>query len=569
LRDAYVLLSGGGTPLTNNYSQYLQAQAMAAFFAKECPPDATWIFFGIGNRDDAPPLLGDVRREVKRDARLVQSWLPGTLPRNRPATRASFLRALREEILPAIRGGGTLHLFVGDHGELAGPAGKPESAITLWQLKPQGRNGWTTDDNEVLGVAELRQVLHEGLGEGRVVFCMTQCHSGGFHELGIAREAMAPREWFTSAPPAWWSAPTANLRLRAAGVTATDEASLAAGCDADPDPERWAGYERFLPESLLGIDLMTGQRKGAGARSFVAAHEQATLVDQTIDKPRLTSEHYLASWAQLIETKLAREQNLTPAVRAAVDTFRRSVDQGATGLESEALRQRSAQFARFTAQLAADLPSAAPLLVRGTRAELEAAIRARGGRGGGGRGGRGGNVADLRRAWGDELRPAWKAAVLAGKVPELSGSTLRFEKRLLELEDRGRNFLFTRGGESGGLLNELYWASGYAEPRKLDPRQAEAVARWAVERRDRIVAWGKTSNLPAVRAAAEKIGPGAPAAAEPPRGLSSRTAAERVLFYRRVLAAWEFLTALHVEPALSELQQLLDLERTPLLPGES
>src|SRR5262245_27547041 len=37
-RDAYVLLSGGGTPLSNHYSQYLQAKAIAAFFERECPP---------------------------------------------------------------------------------------------------------------------------------------------------------------------------------------------------------------------------------------------------------------------------------------------------------------------------------------------------------------------------------------------------------------------------------------------------------------------------------------------------------------------------------------------------
>ena len=43
-RDAYVLLTGGGTPLSNNYSHFLQAEAIAAFFARECPPDVTWIF---------------------------------------------------------------------------------------------------------------------------------------------------------------------------------------------------------------------------------------------------------------------------------------------------------------------------------------------------------------------------------------------------------------------------------------------------------------------------------------------------------------------------------------------
>jgi hypothetical protein len=61
-RDAYVLLSGGGTPLTNNYSQYLQAKAMAAHLQRTYPPDSVWVFFGVGNREGEPALLGDVHK---------------------------------------------------------------------------------------------------------------------------------------------------------------------------------------------------------------------------------------------------------------------------------------------------------------------------------------------------------------------------------------------------------------------------------------------------------------------------------------------------------------------------
>jgi hypothetical protein len=66
-----------------------------------------------------------------------------------------------------------------------------ESTITLWQLKQdpnRAGSGWFTDNNEVLGVAELREVLRAGLGRGRVVFCMTQRPSGGFHFLGVPRK---------------------------------------------------------------------------------------------------------------------------------------------------------------------------------------------------------------------------------------------------------------------------------------------------------------------------------------------------------------------------------------------
>jgi len=46
--------------------------------------------------------------------------------------------------------------------------------------------------------------------------------------------------------------------------------------------------------------------------------------------------------------------------------------------------------------------------------------------------------------------------------------------------------------------------------------------------------------------------------------LSKATAAERALFYRRVLAAWEFLIAVNEKPALARLRELTELERTPL-----
>ena len=36
-------------------------------------------------------------------------------------------------------------------------------------------------------LSELKAVLAQGLGRGRVVFCMTQCYSGGFHFLGVPR----------------------------------------------------------------------------------------------------------------------------------------------------------------------------------------------------------------------------------------------------------------------------------------------------------------------------------------------------------------------------------------------
>jgi hypothetical protein len=391
---------------------------------------------------------------------------------------------------------------------------------------------------------------------------MTQCHGGGFHELGLAREMVPPRAWFNTSPPAWAVGNSSALRLPVAGFTATDEASPAAGCDPDPDPDLWAGYERFLPESLFGLDLMSGESKGRAAQSFAEAHDAATRVDRTIDKPRATSEHFLEAWARLIETRLTSATGLSPAVERAVARYRRVVDGEAVRSSDPRLQRRQAQFVAFTRELVTALPAAGELLSAGTREQLDAATKAREERGPG-RGGRRGGMADVRRSWNETLRPGWKSAVLAGRVPGLKPIEREFEQRLLQLEDEKIELMFGRGAEDA-LLNELYWASGYAEVKGLNRRKAEEMARWAAERRSRIVAWAKTSTAPDVRAAAERIGPGPKLVEEAPRPLARKTAAERVLFYRRVLAAWEFLLTVEATSALEELRTLIAIEELPV-----
>lgn len=509
-----------------------------------------------------------------RDGLEVDTWEPGILPNNRPATRASFLRALREEILPTVRDGGTLYLFVGDHGELTeGDDG--ESAITMWQLKrgTRRRSAWITDEKEILTVSELRRVLAEGIGRGRVVFCMTQCHSGGFHYLGIPREMVAPRSWFAT-PPEWARGQRASAAsLPIAGFTATDEESVAAGCVSDPDHEGWVGYERFAPESLLGTDLLSGREISAPRLSLAATHEAATLVDATIDKPRSTSEQYLERWSGLIEEKLARELRLTGRARNAVTAYQRSVDTGRVGDARGEFAAKRAQFRRYTEKLVAQNAALRGLLLEGTQRQLAAAVE---GRGEGGRGRFRGNtnrrsqMADARRVWSETLRPEWQAA-LHGSNPPVTGSTREFERHLLEREEDGRNFLMPRGGDNA-LLNEAYWFSTYGDLQRFDAAKADAVTHWAAERRERILAWAEGSRNAGVRAGARKIAtalearstPATDASAAAASPIDRRTAAERVLFYRRVLAAWEFLLAMDAKPELARLHELIEIERTPL-----
>jgi len=589
-RDVFVMLSGGASPLSNNYSQYLQARAVAKFFGENYPADSVWTFFGAGNLEGEAPFIGDVRRQYRKDGLVLESWLPGPLHRNRPAKREVILKALREEILPAVRDGGTLFLFVGDHGSLT-HGERPESTIDLWGIDPDpsSKRRWKFVDNEKLLVSELQKLLAEGLGRGGVVFSMTQCYSGGFHFLGIPREVAANPVWFTRAVPAW-AAPAgdaAPLPL-AAGYTATDHYSLAAGCDPDPDPDRWAGYERFLPENLIGMDLFTLEPAGVRRDSFHAAHVEATLVDKTIDKPHATSERYLERWATLIETKLAKEADLSPRVKKALAAYQRAVDTGKLESRDKALKERQALFARFTQRIAEQAPSLKVLLTEGTRAQLEKragplpaaanfaqtpATKAAGGQGGAN--------AEGRKLWKETLRPVWKEAVLAGKIRELADAhSLEFEKTLIAEDEKGRELMFAPGSQSP-LLLYLFWASGAHNPATADAARAEAVARWGAQRRRTIIAWARASENADIEAAAERAFPPARRAKAPSgkaaaktvaprdadvsaRPLAPKIAAERVLLYRRVLAAWAFLLDVEEKSALEQVRQLTALERTPL-----
>ena len=78
-RDAFVMLSGGDSPFENNYSQYLQAKAIVTFFERNYPPDSVWVFFGAGNVEGEKPVFADVRRKLKRDGLIMDTWLPGAL----------------------------------------------------------------------------------------------------------------------------------------------------------------------------------------------------------------------------------------------------------------------------------------------------------------------------------------------------------------------------------------------------------------------------------------------------------------------------------------------------------
>jgi hypothetical protein len=374
--------------------------------------------------------------------------------------------------------------------------------------------------------------------------------------------------WFTSVP-GWAKRKQPEISLHAAGFAATDEFSLASGCDPSPDPEMWSGYERYLPENLLGINLFTSERQGNGCRSFAEAHAAATLVDRTIDKPRSTSEQYLERWAHLIESRLARETHLTPAVKQAVAGYQLAVNGRKPDVADAAFQERQVLFQGFIEKLAEQ--NDAHFLSTGTRAELEDAAREHST-----------TAMDdpspspptqrTRRLWNRQVRPAWKAAVEAGQAAGLPTAALDFEKFLLDQEDHGVDYFF---GDGGDLRDDVFWQAGYGNPQTMNPARAEAIALWAQQRNQKILDWARTNGTESVHNAADRLGqliaepePDSTAVNGEDAAQMKATAAERTLFYRRVLAAWEFLIAVNDRPALEKLRELTELERTPLPPAK-
>jgi hypothetical protein len=604
-KDAFVVISGGGSPLSNHYSQYLQARAYATYLHAHYADDSIWTFFGAGNRSGQAPVLFDVE-QTERDIHGSDHtrWIAGALPDNRPARHDDIARAFRDEILPRVKNGGTVYLFVGDHG---GPSSdsRGESIISLWSWDrdPSIPFGWRSyGDSQTLGVAELRRWLSAGLGRGRVVFVMSQCYSGGFHYLGLPRVETPDPAWFTSVPEWARSSRPASAELPvAAGYTATDDQSFASGCTSDVSADNWAGYERYMPEQLTGLDMFTLKTGAAPARSsFHQAHVQAVLADQTIDKPRATSEQYLHDWAQTL-SRMQDEPAVAATVKPALAHFRQVMDGAAPQVADAPLQARADEFRQYTERMAQNDPDLKKLIgmpqavLEAVRQQAKAASSADY---------RTARTADEQsdeasgtralfdRLWTRTIEPAWQKALAAGQLPQLPAPVLAYERDIAHIQAAAR--MSAQGADGRSPLGMVdadflpYFESGYGDPASFDAARANVVAQWSDRRYRTILDWAKKSGDPKLSGAAAAMAfllpPDdadasdasdakaahaalvAPSKPQPPkpRRLDRATAIERILLYRQVLASWQFLLETHEKPALERLAALIAVEQSPL-----
>jgi hypothetical protein len=477
--------------------------------------------------------------------------------------------------------------------------------------------------SENLGVAELRRWLSAGIGRGRVVFVMSQCFSGGFHYLGLPRQIALNSAWFTHLP-AWGQTRDGFQDMPpAAGFTATNDHSVASGCTSDVSADRWAGYERYFPENLLGLDLFTLKAGGLPARaSFYDAHVLAMQADQTIDKPRSTSELYLALWAQAI-ARMEQESTLKDAVKKQLAGFRDTMNGKEAQVPNAAFQQRQQEYRAYIARMIELNPALADL-AGVDQNQLKAALHPPGATMGGyaqqDEGVQSDDDADEtkmldtqlpQRLWERDIVPAWQKAVEAGEIKELPATLVAFELELLKQETSSRRGRWAYAAADVGVdpRRLIYFYSGYASPATFDPAQAKAVLAWVGRRKQAIIDWARASSTSRVHAAAETYAlwthdgggedatkanaaaakvqaartlrdsfalqlihglfSGLQGLADAREGavranLPREVAAERILFYREVLAAWQFLLNVDERPALAHVAALTDLERTGL-----
>ncbi|KTC78781.1 hypothetical protein Lche_0801 [Legionella cherrii] len=286
-----LVLSGGDNPGLNHYSQYLQTKTLYEFLAHQYGQDRVSLFFGAGNNELHQPLPLDVHKKMntKQDKYdKTDLMLTGIITNNQSATKGQVSTYFLSPKIRSLKPNEDLFLFVSDHGMPYGffenKSTNPYSnnCIDLWHYKKPFINNFTNENDfnkACLSKNELRSLL-EQVPSRHVVFAMSQCYSGGFHQLSVKLKN---------------GYPSANPKI--CGFTAATPDHYASGCTADADGATYQGYERSFTEAYTGISILTGEPLKEPSNDVFTAHQQAILDDMTVDVPISTSDYYLLLWA--------------------------------------------------------------------------------------------------------------------------------------------------------------------------------------------------------------------------------------------------------------------------------
>jgi len=292
--DQILIVSGGDNPGLNNYSQYLQTKTLYDFLAQKNKNNIA-IYFGAGNNQTTQKPILDVRKTETVNAVKMDNLLPGIITNNIAATKQNISSYFFSEKAQSLTAEDNLFLFVSDHGlpnlfmddKQADPYS--DNCIDLWHFNGELINNFLNKENfyqVCLFKNELSTLVTESIHPKHVIFEMSQCFSGGFHQLSVSLKDGYPVAdgkicGFTSAPPDHY----------------------ASGCTSEASGPTYQGYERYFTEWFTGISVPTGKALRPAAKSMLEAHQNALLEDMTVDVPLTTSDYYLLQWANLFEDK--------------------------------------------------------------------------------------------------------------------------------------------------------------------------------------------------------------------------------------------------------------------------
>ncbi len=290
--DQVLVLSGGGGPPSNHYSQYLQTKTLTDNLRTMLPRTDVNVLFGAGNVIGSPAVLADVHRVVKSGGKSREVMESGFIVQNQAATRENVDLYFNSPKVSLMGKDETFFLLVSDHGmPFTFPDGSSDTTfsnncIDLWSFE----SDLLTNHMKPGGAAQrcyskdnLKQHLTQNVPAKRAVYAMSQCFSGGFHKMSVDITKTYP---------------TADSRI--CGFTAVTEDTTASGCTPDVDGPGYQGYERSFTEQLTGVDVVSGQRLRPARASFAEAHQAATIEDLAKDIPLATSDFYLWKWALAI-----------------------------------------------------------------------------------------------------------------------------------------------------------------------------------------------------------------------------------------------------------------------------
>jgi hypothetical protein len=530
-----LVLSGGGSPASNHYSQFLQTRSVFRHL-KGRLTDPVDVYFGAGNQPGVTAAMADVHKTEHDEEGDYERYLVGEIEGNHAATKTNVREYFQNRLRSPLD---TFFLVVSDHGmpneKSAEPDGRySNNCIDLWSAGVENGSVIETgsfQDARCLSKNELRDLLATNLKAKRTVFAMSQCFSGGFHQMSVDEKNGYPK-----ANPA------------VCGFTAVTHDTWASGCSPDVDGPTYQGYERSFTEQLTGFDYVREKKLRSPRASFAEAHEAALLEDLAVDIPLATSDYFLWRWALRLQDPKFIARNHGDVARAR-EAFTRAAN-FQLDLKSPAFTARKKLFLRMKEVILARSPELRPAIglpVEALAANLNAISS---------------QMTQLESdferydAEADKLYEQYAFELWLRQYER--GSTLALTAEEYEIEAM---ILKSRGTLTPvEKLTPVLWAR--------DPAKAERVAQYLADRETRILDYALTNGdltsasrlrrLDELDAVTQDLGDELDYLAKE-HGLS-----RRMLIYRQVLGAWAALEALGDQEALAELSGLLECERTRL-----